>query len=81
MSKGQLLVGLKAILFVAFVGAVAGALGMAVTALIVSGGAYFIGFVTMGTAQAIAIWMVAGGALLGAVGGAAFALFTGAVLG
>ena len=81
MSKGQLLVGLGAILLVAFVGAVAGALGMAVTTLIVSGGAYFIGFVTMGTAQAIALWMVAGGAFLGAIGGTAFALFTGAVLG
>lgn len=81
MAKGQLLVGLGALLLVALVGAVAGALGMAVTALIVSGGAYFIGFVSMGMAQALALWMIAGGAFLGAIGGAAFALFTGAMMG
>jgi len=81
MSKGQIAVGLAALLLVAFVGAVAGALGMATTALIVAGGSYLIGFLTMGTAQAVALWMVAGGAFLGAIGGALFALFTGATLG
>jgi len=45
-------------LAVAFlIGAVSGALGMATTALIVAGGSYLIGFISMGTAQALALWM------------------------
>jgi hypothetical protein len=72
----KLTAGLGAIGFIigVAIGAVAGILGSATTALIVAGGAYFIGFVTMGTAQAISIWMVAGGALLGGVAGALQAL-------
>lgn len=81
MSKGELLVGLGALLLVALVGAIAGVLGTATMALIVAGGAYYIGFLTMGMAQAVTLWMVAGGAFLGAIGGAVFALFTGAMMG
>lgn len=55
------------VLVVLALGAIAGILSAATTALIVAGGAYFIGFVSMGTAQAIAVWFVAGGAILGGV--------------
>jgi len=75
MSKTEIAVGLVALLVPFALGAIAGILGTATTALIVAGGAYLIGFISMGTAQAIAIWMVAGGALLGGVVGALQALF------
>lgn len=67
MVNTDLILGLAGLAFVFLLGAIAGALGMATTALIVAGGAHLIGFITMGTAQALAIWMVAGGALLGGI--------------
>jgi len=74
MSKGEIAVGLLALTIPFALGAVAGVIGTATTALIVAGGAYLIGFISMGTAQAVALWLVAGGALLGGVVGALQAL-------
>ena len=78
MSKTQIAAGLATLAVVFAIGAIAGAIGTATTALIVAGGAYLIGFISMGTAQAIALWMVAGGALLGGVGWSLWALVLGA---
>ncbi len=68
MSKAQLAGGLIGLLVVALLGAIAGAIGTGTTAVVVAGGLYLLGFVSMGTAQAVFIWFVAGGAALGAVG-------------
>lgn len=78
MSKTEIAVGLGALAVTFLIGAVAGALGMATTALIVAGGSHLIGFISVGTAQAVAIWMVGGGALLGGVGWSLMALVTAA---
>lgn len=81
MNIGRLLIAIGSLLVAALLGAVCGALGTAVTALIVAGGSYYIGFIGIGLAQAVALWMVAGGALIGAVGAVFNALFLGAALG
>lgn len=78
MSKKELVAGLAALAFTFAIGAISGGLGMATTALIVAGGAHLIGFLTAGTAQAVALWMVTGGALVGGVVWSLTALVAGA---
>lgn len=81
MSKAQLIAGFVVLLLVAALGAVIGGAAMAVTALIIAGGAHFIGFLSMATAQAVALWIVGAGAIIGALKAAFIALASAATLG
>jgi hypothetical protein len=65
MSNTKIIAEIIAVLITGALGAVGGALGAATTALIVAGGLYLLGIVTMGTAQAAFLIVVSGGALLG----------------
>ena len=68
MSALKVIGSLLGVLLAASIGAVGGAISTGVTAVVVAGGLHLLGFVTMGTAQAVFIWFIAGGAVLGAVG-------------
>lgn len=81
MSKLAFVAGFVVLLLVAALGAILGGIAMAVTALIIAGGLQFLGFITMGTAQAIAIWIVGIGAVIGALKAAILTLAAGASLG
>ena len=61
--------GMVALLVALAVYAIIGALSMATTAFVVAGGAVLLGFTTLGTAQAIALWVLAIGAVLGLIVG------------
>lgn len=61
---------------ITIVAALAGAISMGTTAVVIAGGLYFLGFVTMGTAQAIFIGVVGVGAVVGFL----FGLFQAAVI-
>lgn len=74
MSKLQLVAGIGILLVMTALGAIIGGAAMAVTALIVAGGAHFIGFITMATAQAVALWIIGVGAIIGGVKFAIIAL-------
>lgn len=81
MSKLELVAGLAVLLVVAALGAIIGGIAMAVTALIIAGGLQFLGFITMGTAQAVAIWIVGISAVIGAIKAAIITLAAGASMG
>jgi hypothetical protein len=49
------------------VGAIIGAVSMLTTAIVIAAGGYFLGFVTLATAQAITLWLVVIGSVIGAL--------------
>jgi hypothetical protein len=71
---------LVVLLLGAFAGAVIGALGASTAAFVVAGGSYFIGLMDAGTAQAVALWILAAGASVGALGGVFWTLVVGVSL-
>jgi len=81
MELGQVAVGIVGLAVAFAVGAISGALSVATTAFVIAAGAHLVGFVTLGTAQAIALWFGAGGALLGGIGAMLQLLLAGAMMG
>ena len=78
MSKLKLIAGFAVLLVIGALGAIIGGAAMAVTALIVAGGAHFIGFISMATAQAVALWIIGAGAIIGALKAVIITLAAGA---
>lgn len=67
------ILGLVLALLALLLFAAVGAISFGVTAVIISGGLYLLGFISQGTAQAVALWIGAVGALWGVVVGGATA--------
>lgn len=81
MSKLQpLLTALVGLLIVAIGGGL-GALSLATTGLLVAGGMYLLGFVAMGTAKALLLWISLLGVLVGAGASLAFTSFAAVTIG
>ena len=78
MSKLQLIAGFAVLLVIGTLGAIIGGAAMAVTALIIAGGLQFLGFITMATAQAVALWIIGAGAIIGALKAVIISLAAGA---
>lgn len=69
MSKAKLLAGGAGIVVALILYGLSGAIGMGVAATVIAGAAYFLGIVTMGTAQALWLGILAVGAVLGVLVG------------